>query len=338
VSFVVEGDAACAEIWVYARGDGDVAVELPESMAGPATLRMDGVTDINVVVQDRPLTLPLGCRPGVARLQPPPALAGKAPQDWPGSHPAIGVLNIPGMPRAWTRITPLDWVRVFEQSRLAAECGVPVRQLTSVAELQTALQAGVTSWLAIVNPGGECLPAAASGQWRAMLDLIRGYVNQGGCWWETGGYSFYAAAFLDRQGWQTETIGPAGMEYFGLPVGAGAVDQAPEPLLVTPRGMEMLGSALAAALAGKTSVVNRGLLRSANAPGHVAVLAGAQQDFLGAYRLEGWGYLWRVGGFWPNPEAVLPAAVAVTEYLYTHQPLPIEPDATRYLWHGTVSR
>ena len=338
MSFAAEGGANKVELWIYSKGDRDVTVELPEPMVGQATLQMDGGPETDVTVQDRTLALHLGCRPGLERVQPPAALAGRSPRDWPGNRPAIGVLNIPGMPQAWTRISPSDWVRAFQQSRLATEFGVPVRQLTSVAELSAALQAGVASWLAIVNPGGECFPIAASGQSRAMLDLIRDYVNHGGSWWETGGYSFYAPAFLGKQGWQTETIGPDGMGYLGLLVAGGAVDQAPEPLIVTSRGLELLGGTLSAALQGKTSTVNRGLPRSADAPSHITLLAGAQQDFLGAYRLEGWGYLWRVGGFWPNPEVVLPAAVATMEYLYAHPPLPVEPDPTRYLWHGILSR
>jgi hypothetical protein len=109
-------------------------------------------------------------------------------------------------------------------------------------------------------------------------------------------------------------------------------------LIVTARGTEFLGAVLSAALTGRMSAVNRWLPRTTDAPSHLTVLAGAQQDFLGAYRLEGWGYFWRVGGFWPNPEVILPTAAAVMEYLYTHLPLPIEPDPTRYLWHGVVSR
>jgi hypothetical protein len=171
-----------------------------------------------------------------------------------------------------------------------------------------------------------------------MLGLIRDYVNHGGSWWETGGYSFYAPAFLGGHGWQTETIGPDGIGYFGLRVGGGAVDQAAEPLTVTAQGLELLGSTLATSLQGKISAVNRGLPRTADAPAHLPLLAGAQQDFLGAYRLEGWGYLWRTGGFWPNADVVIPAAVATMEYLYTHLPLPAEPDPTRYLWHGVLSQ
>jgi hypothetical protein len=139
VSFVVEGDAAKAELWVYSRGDRDVAVELPEPMTGQVTLRMDGGSDVNVAVRGRTLAFHLGSRPGLDRVQPPVSLAG------------------------------------------------------------------------------------------------------------------------------------------------------------------------------------------------------AQQDFLGAYHLEGWGCWWRVGGFWPNPEVVLSTAVAAMEHLYAPPLLSAEPDPVRYLWHGLLT-
>ena len=62
-----------------------------------------------------------------------------------------------------------------------------VRRITSVQELTETLRAGPTACWAIVNPYGERFPVAGPGQWRAMLDLVRGYVNQGGGWltkWE----------------------------------------------------------------------------------------------------------------------------------------------------------
>jgi len=67
VSFVVEGDAAKAELWIYSRGDRDVTIELPESMTGQATLRMDSRPATNVTVQGRTLALHLGSRPDPTR-------------------------------------------------------------------------------------------------------------------------------------------------------------------------------------------------------------------------------------------------------------------------------
>jgi hypothetical protein len=213
---------------------------------------------------------------------------------------------------------------------LVTEFGVPIRQITTLNDLTNALGAGPTVWLAIFNPGGEVFPEAVAGQWPATLSAILDYVNHGGSWWETAGYSFYGA-------WQTETIGPTGMNYFGVPVGGGDVAQPAEPLTVTALGQTVFGADLSGRLQGLSSIANRGLLRTADDPGHLALLAGAQQDFLGAYRLDGWGYLWRIGGFWPNPSVVLPAAAATMEYLYTHPPLPFPSGSTRYLWHGSLA-
>ena len=127
------------------------------------------------------------------------------------------------------------------------------------------------------------------------------------------------------------------MNTFGVPVGFGDVAQPAEPLTVTAEGQAILGADVASRVQGLSSVVNRGLLRSADDPGHHALLAGAQQDFVGAYRLDGWGYLWRLGGFWPNRDVVLPVARATMEYLFSHPPLPYPSGQTRYLWHGTLN-
>jgi hypothetical protein len=169
------------------------------------------------------------------------------------------------------------------------------------------------------------------------LDLIHDYVNRGGSWWETAGYSFYTASFFKSGVWQTEVVGTSGMGYLGLPVGGGANAQPPEPLTVTTMGQTIFGPSLSAQIQGLTSAVNRGLLRTEEDPGHPALLGGAQQDFLGAYRLDGWGYLWRIGGFLPNPDVVLPAVPAIMAYLYTNQPLPALASQTKYLWHGSVT-
>ena len=335
-SFVVETVADQIDFWVYATGDRSLALQLPQNTNGVAALQLDGRGTNRMPVQNGVLTLSLGFKPTQERLLPPPELAGLAPRDWPGPKPAIGILNLPGMPRSWTRLTPDDWVRTFAGSRLATQFGVPIRPITNFTGLTAALQAGPTVWLGLINPGGEIFPASGAGAGPATLALIHDYVNHGGSWWETAGYSFYTSGFIQGTTWQTETIGPQGMGSLGLPVGGGDVAQAAEPLTVTALGQNVFGATLSAQLQGMTSVVNRGLVRTADDPGHLALLAGAQQDFLGAYRLEGWGYLWRIGGFWPNTNVVLRAAAATMEYLYTQPPLPFVSGPTKYLWHGRL--
>ena len=333
VSYVAEHDGGRVAFWLYAAGEQDVTITLPPGLSGAAMVQFEDGGGSEVQVQDDALTVSLGLRPGEERVQPPPALAAIPPIQWPGNMPAIGILDLPGMPIYWTGITPSDWMQALGESSLATQMGVPVRQITSVNDLVSALQAGPTAYLAIINPYGEAFPTTGAGEWPAMLGLIRDYVNNGGSWWETAGYSFYTAAWQSG-GWLTETIGPGGMGSFGLPVGSGDVGQAPELLTVTAEGQAIFGPALSAQLAAESTAVNRGLLRTEADPGHLALLAGAQQDFLGAYRLDGWGYLWRLGGFHPNPNVALAAVPAVMTYLYTNPPQPAAASRTRYFWHG----
>ena len=337
LSFAVEGDEQRADAWVYAPPEAEVAVPVPAGMTGRVRVRPDGADEAVQPVEEGVVRFRLPTRPGKARAQPPPALAGKAPRDWPGAKPAIGVVDLgPAVRPTWTDIAPGDWVEAFGSSALATEYGLPVERLTTMPALTAALQAGPTQWFCLINPYGEGFPVQALDEWRAALDLLRSYVENGGSWWETGGYSFYVALAPGADGWEGRAIGGDGIGHLGLPVGGGEVDQPAEPLTVTAIGRAVLGEALSTEVEALTSTVNRGLVRGSHDPGHTTLVAGRQQDFIGAYRLGGWGYLWRVGGFRPNPRVVLPVAVAATVYTYTHPPLPQEAGGTKYLHHAVI--
>jgi hypothetical protein len=66
------------------------------------------------------------------------------------------------------------------------------------------------------------------------------------------------------------------------------------------------------------------------------LVAGAASGFIGGYRLDGWGYLWRIGGFSPNPEVTTAVAVAATLHQYTCPPAPLPAAGSRYLYHATL--
>jgi hypothetical protein len=337
ISYIAETNSSNTQFWIYTTGEQSATVGLPPGLGGAAIVQMDEHPSSAVQVQNSALTVTLGITPDQDRIEPPPALAGLAPINWPHPLPAIGILNLPGMPSAWTTITAKDWVQAFNQSSLSNEFNLPIYEITNYAGLTAALQAGPTNWFAIINPNGEIFPESGAGQWPTTLDLISNYVDNGGCWWETGGYSFYTSSWFESNAWQTETVGTNGMDSFGLPVGGGANDQPAEPLTVTPAGQTFFGPTLSAQLQGLTSTVNRGLLQTYPDPGHIALLSGATEDFLGGYRLGGWGYLWRVGGFLPTPNVILPAIPAVMTYMYTNPPLPAIVSPVNYLWHGTVT-
>lgn len=346
VSFVTEGDAAGADLWVYGPGEQQVSVPAPGGMTGEVRLSFDG--------SRQPLTAPVAGGAVTFRLPPvasprqaPPAeLAGKAPRDWPGEKPALGVLDLGlGVAPTWTTITPAQWEKALQDSRLGKDFGLPVRRLSNPEELSAALTAGPTRWLCIINPYGELFPASGPGKWREALTAIRSYVNNGGVWWETGGFSFYQAVSPVPGGgpggqvtWSGEAIGPTGSGFVGIPVGGGEVEQAAEPLRVTETGRAWLGDELAARVGKATSVVNRGGTRGSDDPGHVTLVAGEQQDFIVGYRLEGWGWLWRIGGFSPDPQVALPVTVAALEHLYLSPPPPFAAGGVKYLWHARMTK
>ncbi|MFW6162720.1 MAG: DUF6259 domain-containing protein, partial [Planctomycetota bacterium] len=332
LSFVAESKPDGADVWVYAPAEQEVAMLLPSQLSGRVTMTFDDQEPVRASAEEGVLRFPLPARPGYERVEPPPALADKPPTDWPGGTPAIAILDIERLKPVWTKTGPADWLRAFQDSRLASELGFPVRRIASFQQLVEALEAGPTEWLAIVNPYGEAFPTLPSGDWRATLDAIRRYVEGGGCWWETAGYPFHLAVGPKGQ----QKVGPSGAARLGLPVGGGDVDQPPEPLGVPAEGRGWLGERLAKQVERSMSAVNRGAVHGSHDPGHVTLVAGRRQDFIAGYRLGGWGWLWRIGGFDPNPDVVLPVAVKTIERIATHPPLPVKPGGVKYLWHATV--
>jgi hypothetical protein len=334
-AFACEFGADASDVWVYSTSDREATLPWPV-LAGTVTAQLDDGSFLPAALDGGWLSLTLGAPPGLQRISPPAELAGVPPAQWPGGPPKIGVLDISGQPSSWVKVPASDWMTALTASRLVTAWRLPVQRITSTSALFTALAAGPPSWLAIVNPAGENFPETGSGQWQATLDGIQWFVEHGGHWIETGGYSFYRPAWKDGDGWHGETIGADGADWLGLPVVAGPTDQAPEAVTPTAAGADLLGPSWVALMQGRTTAVNRCLDTGSSDPGHLTLLAGASGDFFGGYQLDGWGFLWRLGGMNPSPQVALPTVVATLEYAASHTPLPPTPGPVRFLWHATV--
>ena len=335
-AFAGEFAGEAADLWIYSTSDREVILPWPAFLTAPVTAELEDGTGLPASLHRGRLSLTLGATPGVLRVAPPAELDGRAPAEWPGGPPRIGVLDLPGHPRSWTKVSPAEWTSALAASRLAALWRVPIRRITTMNGFLAALADGPPLWLAIINPSGENFPEGGPGQWQATLDAVRDFVRRGGHWFETGGYSFYAPAWHDGSAWHTETIGPSGAQRLGLPVVSGAVNQPPESVTPTAAGADLLGAEWVARVQGRTTAVNRSLGTGASDPGHLTFLAGPSGDFFGGYRLDGWGVLWRLGGMNPNPEIAVPSVVAALEYAATHPPLPPTASPTRYVWRAAV--
>jgi len=337
VSFVLE-TAKGRDLWVYARAGEELAIPLPRASTGRAHLMWDGGTTTSASIQRGTLFLEAPAETADATIvRPPSHLAHRAPQDWSRAPLRVGVLSLPGLAPVWTDIAPQLWLETLQRWTRERRAAILVEPVRSVDDLLKALEEGAQTWFAIVNPYGEVFPTRGAGGWSSMLKRIRHYVRHGGIWWETGGYSFHIASYPYDGTLRQEAIGGQGMDLLGLPIGGGPVEQAPEPLQVTEEGRKWLGDALARRISGLRSAVNRGLPRSEHAPVHVGIVSGRRDDFIGGYRLDGWGWLWRVGGLRPNPDVVLPVAIAILERLYIHPPVSVSPGGVRRVWHARIS-
>lgn len=337
VAYVAEFGQDGGDLWLRAPGQVRATLRLPFDASGRCRVTLDEAAPIEAQVADGVLTVetPPVTPPGTEPI--PPEIANLPRSQWPGPKPAIGVIDLgPGAHLVWTRITPAEWVDALSDSRLVRKHGLQVRRLANVDDLLSALSDTEHRWFAIVNPYGEAFPVPAKDRWHAVVLAVRRYVQTGGCWWETGGHPFFQTYVPDEDGWRMETIGSGGADTLGIPVGAGDVDQPPEPLRVTDEGARMLGQEVTEALGGMSSTVNRAL--PSDEPAHVSWVAGQRGGFIGGYRLNGWGWLCRIGGFWPNRDVAIPVVVRVLEQLYDSPAAPGPADPTPRLWHFAVER
>lgn len=259
----------------------------------------------------------------------PAAFAGKAPSAWANRSRTIVVPMIEGTPDSWVEVNGKAWVECLRASTALQQAGFQIVPVTDVKAFADLLRAAPEQRpFAVINPGGEFFygdePKAG-----AMLDRISTYIREGGIWWETGGYSFYIYSHPGPDGqWLKENIGDRGAGTFGFGCGGYDVDDPPRPLKVTEVGKQWLGSGWATAIERLQSGVQRPFT---GRPDALNLVMGGQDGFVAGIRGDGWGWLWRLGGFRPNPEAAQMAVVGVLEHLAT-QPWPEPPRPERKLF------
>jgi len=272
-----------------------------------------------------------------------PDFAGRLPPGrWPEPAPrTIAVLALkPELNGAWVGVKPEDWLTALRNSTVLSRVGfriVPVRrpeELLSLLNPDSPDRA-----FAVVNPYGERFPAASEKACRDILDRIRRYVRNGGVWIETGGYSFYICAtpVYDGNrivGWKSTLIGPGGAGRIGFACGGYAVEEPPLRLEVTPDGLRWLGAERARSLDRAVAGVQRPFVVGQE---DLVLVKGATRSFLAATRLDGWGWLWRLGGFNPPRSVAVPAVVGVLEYLAQNPWPKPRPRSVDRLWSVRIS-
>jgi len=110
-----------------------------------------------------------------------------------GVEGRIGLIVLPNAPRSggWAAVTVDEWQESLRELEASSGGRLRVQQINSVPQLMQAMRDG---WcLAVINPYAEWLPALPKGGIEATLESIRHFVQNGGHWFEVGGYPFFYA-------------------------------------------------------------------------------------------------------------------------------------------------
>ncbi|MDD2598702.1 MAG: DUF6259 domain-containing protein [Kiritimatiellae bacterium] len=336
-AFVAEHTAAGTELWLY--GPPGATLSIPTPLSGTVKVTVDSSPPLSQSIADSQLqvVLPLPEK-SRAQIEPSEEERLRAPCNRPGERALIGVINLgPGAHTSWTKAGPETWIAALNQSSLATLYGLQVQSITNWQQLDQALKEGAARWLAIVNPYGESILTEKKGGWQQTLDAIRGYVNHGGSWWESGGHSFHQGLYREGEQWQSFGIGPKGLEYLNIQLVAAPLDGSPVRLSLSSEGQRWLRAPFASVLGQHPGQVNRAGVLTGTAPVTTLVLGG-EQIYVGGYRLGGWGHLWRIGGMNPNQRLATSVMIAATLHQYTNTPEPVKLPAAPRLWHVVVEK
>lgn len=336
--FVLEADAAGGAWHGVVRAGGGAEVILPWPGAGAPRLDLTGPDGSVVRVETtRQGAAVVAVLPEVADIvsgggRQPAAFAERPAAEWsPWSREVVVLTPGAGAPSTWVRLSGPDWVRLLTQDAGLRAAGLAVVAVSTAADLRARLRAADGERpFAVINPGGEFFYAEDAASAESMLDDVRSYVNRGGIWWETGGYSFFICAYRDAQGaWAQRHLGPAGAQRLGFACAGFPVAQPPEPLQVSASGREWFGPALTSRIEGASSGVQRGFADDSRS---LVLVAGESGGFAAGIRGEGWGWLFRLGGFNPDPDLAALVVVGTLQHLST-QPWPAAERALRpRLW------
>ena len=255
-------------------------------------------------------------------------MVGEVANPLPGSaakkpHPPyrIGIVSPEPPQGAPFAIDPNDLREALQETSLVRCAYLGIVPLRTPAELNQALTERAGDYFAIINPLGESFMVGDEADAKPMLARIKGYLEQGGMWWDVTGIPFWYPCWPKREngnivGWTGGSFGPDGLATFGGKAEITA-DVEPALLQVTPAGREMLGPAWADLLSHERGDANRWV------PAKSAAVILAQirdRPYLSASRV-GKGLLWQTGGVPVGAPVAFPAIMGTLKYLWTH-PMP----------------
>lgn len=105
----------------------------------------------------------------------------------------VGIIALPNAPRSggWAAITVEEWCQTIAVLESSTGGRIRYERIRSVSAMHRACREG--KYVAIINPYGEWLPALPKGGIPESLEAVQRFVQNGGHWFEVGGYPFFYA-------------------------------------------------------------------------------------------------------------------------------------------------
>ena len=103
----------------------------------------------------------------------------------------VGIVALEGGPEhgGWTPVSVKEWTDSVASNNALRHYGATVTVLKSPEQMRAALSN--PNVIMIVNPYGEHFPNCDADKLLDDLQLVRSFVQDGGVWWETGGFPFH---------------------------------------------------------------------------------------------------------------------------------------------------
>ena len=134
----------------------------------------------------------------------------------------LGIVSLAAGPQrgGGTSMAVQEMLTALRASKVVADGKLALVELRSPREMLSAL--GSREFLAIVNPYGECLPAASDDGLHTAVAAVGTFVRADGNWFEVGGYPFHAALRPVRWMNFSSPYPPAFADFMHLDARAGA--------------------------------------------------------------------------------------------------------------------
>lgn len=213
---------------------------------------------------------------------------------------------------------PIDLQQAMESTNLVTKDHMQVVLLDTPAAIDSALTTQASNYLAIINPLGEFFIANDKRDVAPMLSRIKSYVDQGGSWWATGGYSFFYAAWRgggegESNGWTREVYGEKGLDSFGIKLNV-VPNSEPAPLKLTRTGTEILGDKWARYIRNERADA----VRFPNWKSAGAVLVETESRPYVTVNRVGKGLIWHITGFSNSASTLIPCIIGSCEFISQH--------------------